>query len=58
MEVVTPEQQDKRIAELVREKRQRGDKRGIIRLIGGSTEDLGDYAPADAGEAPKGADWK
>ena len=57
MDTSTKEGQEARIAELVREKTRKGDKTGIIRLIGGSVDDLGDYTPADVGEAPRGAQW-
>jgi len=31
--------------------------RGLVRLVGGSRDDFGDYTPADAGEPPMGAKW-
>ena len=56
MEVVTPEQQAKRLTEIVRAY---GRNFGAItRLIGGSPRhDLSDYTEADAGEPPAGANW-
>lgn len=48
----TEEGRSERLGEIVREYEKSGNKRAIIRLIGGSIDDLGDYTPADAGEAP------
>ena len=51
----TKEGRAKRVEQLVRGYEQTGNKMAIISLIGGSIDSLGDYTPADAGEAPKGA---
>ena len=36
---------------------QTGNKPALVRLIGSSINDFGDYSEADAGEPPKGAKW-
>ena len=48
----------KRMAQLVQEYARRHNWSAITKLIGGSPRyDLQDYLDADAGEAPKGAQW-
>lgn len=39
----------KRIAEYEKA----GNKVALVRMIGGSVDDFGDYQPSDAGESPK-----
>jgi hypothetical protein len=53
----TIEGRDNRLNELVKEARRSGNKPALVRLIGGSINDFGDYCEADAGEPPKGAEW-
>jgi hypothetical protein len=56
MDYSTPEKQEKRLAEFVQSYGR--NFRAIARLIGGCPrEDLSDYRPEDAGEAPQGARW-
>jgi hypothetical protein len=52
----TPEGRQKRIKEFADGYTASGNKLGLVRIIGGSVDDFGDYRPEDAGEPPKGAD--
>ena len=55
----TEEGRSKRLAQIVLDYTRMKNWRAITRLIGGSPRyDLGDYTDADAGEAPKGAEWR
>jgi len=52
------EEQANRLKKFVQEYAEKRNWRAITRLIGGSPRyDLQDYEDADAGEAPKGANW-
>lgn len=54
----TQEGRDKRLEEFVGEAKKTRNFRTLTRLIGGSPRhDVQDYSDADAGEAPKGAQW-
>jgi hypothetical protein len=46
----------KRTEEIVRDYTKSGNRVGIVRIIGGSVNDMNDYSPADEGEAPKGSE--
>lgn len=48
----TPDGRLKRTEELAEQYKATGNKVGLVRLIGGSIDDFGDYTPADAGEEP------
>ncbi len=50
----TEEGRAKRLNEIVEGYKQSGNKTAIVRLIGGSVEDLGDYSPEDNGGDPAG----
>jgi hypothetical protein len=57
-DTTTPEGMAKRTAELVHDYARGKNWRALTRLIGGSPRyDLQDHSDADAGEAPKGAEW-
>ena len=54
----TEQGRQKRLEEFVSEAKKGRHWRALTRLIGGSPRhDLQDYSDADAGEAPKGAEW-
>lgn len=53
----TKEGQEKRLKELADDYREKGNKVALVRLVGGSVDDFGDYTPGDTGEAPQGAQW-
>jgi hypothetical protein len=53
----TKDGQEKRLKELTDDYREKGNRVALVRLIGGSRDDFGDYRPEDAGEAPQGAHW-
>lgn len=53
----TPKGQEKRRDELVEDYKKKGNKVGLVRLIGGSVEDLGQETGYEAGEPPQGAQW-
>lgn len=53
----TKEGQEKRLKELTDEYSEKGNKVAMVRLIGGSVDDFGDYQPEDSGEPPQGAKW-
>ena len=55
IDTATKERRDKRLEELVEGYKKTGNKIVLVRIVGGSVEDWGDYSPADAGEPPKGA---
>jgi hypothetical protein len=57
-DTATQEGREKRMSELVLDYTRNRNWRGIVRLIGGSPRyDMQDIMDADAGEAPKGANW-
>jgi hypothetical protein len=58
MDTATPEGREKRLNELADGHIRNGNKSALVRLIGGSANDFHDYTEADAGEAPKGAEWQ
>ena len=52
------ERQAKKLAKIVYQRARGRQWKRVARLIGGSPRyDLCDYRDADAGEAPKGAQW-
>lgn len=52
----TEEGREKRMDEFIEEYKKKKNVKAIVRLIGGSSNDLRDYLPADEGEAPQGAE--
>jgi hypothetical protein len=47
----------RRLHELARGYEESGNRPALVRLVGGSIDDFGNYSPADAGEPPHGAQW-
>lgn len=55
-DTATKEGREKRIEELVEGHKKTGNRIGIVRLIGGTPNDMNDYIPGyDDGEEPKGS---
>lgn len=57
MDTTTKEGLKKELYKRVGQYEKDGKRIALVNLIGGSVDDFGDYQPADAGEAPKGAKW-
>lgn len=56
-DTATKEGQEKRLEQLVDYYIKTGNKKALVRLIGGSVEDWGQKTGAEHGEPPKGAEW-
>lgn len=49
IDTTTKEGQERRLNELVDDYKRKGDRKALVRLIGGSVDDFGDYTPGDEG---------